>query len=54
MLERERQHSRQLEQRLQQVEADALEVSCLPVGKDKTRKDYTFWRQLNEKPSVMP
>ena len=31
MLEREQQHSHRLEQRLQQVEADALEVSCLLV-----------------------
>ena len=54
MLERERQHSHQLEQRLQQVEADALEVSCLLVGKGKARKDYTFWRQFHEKPSIIP
>ena len=35
MLERERQHSHQLERRLQQVEADALEVSCLLVRTQK-------------------
>ncbi len=35
MLERERQHGHQLEQRLQQVEADAFEVSCLLVTMHK-------------------
>jgi len=42
MLERERQHSHQLEQRLQQVEADALEVSCLLVGKGRQEKTTPF------------
>ena len=42
MLERERQHSRQLEQRLQQVQADALEVNCLPVEKKRQEKTTPF------------
>ena len=52
MLERERQHSHQLEQRLQQVEADALEVSCVLVGKEKTEK--TTPSGLNSMISIVP
>ena len=25
-----------------------------PIEKEKKRKDYAFWRQFNEKPSIVP